>query len=178
MNKIENVTIYAKSANKAVGFFKVEKDKVNFDVCTNNASHFKVIRIDSKLGKQYGYSEHDKLAKIILVSPTGLDVDNLVATVDTTDSKNWRIVFVPASENLINASYFKLTRKDSDDTRTGFLWHRNETRNPGEERALRLQTSICGKSLTFSEQKNDPVIITIKKVGEGGGYFQNENEFF
>ena len=176
--KMSQVTIYATtSQHENLGFFKVKTDKVKFEGWESDASRFKIVRIKSEYGKQYGYSQNDILAIIFLVSPTGLDVDNLVATVDVTDSKNWKIVFAKPTEKFMNASFFKLTRKDPDNPRTGYLWHRNEWQTQSEERALRIDSGMF-KELTFSKKKNNPVIIHIKKLGEGSGFFTNDNEFF
>lgn len=178
---MSEVTIYASSPHGGLGFFHVKSDNIKFESWPRDASLFKVVRIDSKLGKKYGYNESDKLAVIILVSKTGLDIDNLVARVDTSDSKNWRITFEKPLKDYMNASYFRLTRKEPENPRTGYFWHRNESsggdHRAGEERVLRFQGTLC-KQLTFSEKVNDPVILHIKKPSEGSGFFTNENEFF
>lgn len=179
-----DVTIHVASE----GFFVVKNNKLTFSVWPNDASHFKIKRIDAKLGEQYGYDEKDRLVIITQTSKTGLEVDDLVATVDTlSDPKHWKIVFEPPKSEKgfafpVNAAIFKLTRKNVDDSRTGYIWHRNIWQNckpPNEfkqERALRLGGTLS-KQMSFSVEKYDPVIIHIKKVGEGAGIFVTD-EFF
>jgi hypothetical protein len=179
-----DVTIHVASE----GFFVVKNNKLTFSVWPRDASRFKIKRIDAKWGEQYGYDEKDKLVIITQTSETGLEVDDLVATVDTlSDPKHWNIVFEPpkytaGSSCPVNASVFKLTRNDVNNSRTGYIWHRNTWQNckpPNEfkqERALRLGGTLT-KQMSFSIEKYNPVIIHIKKVGEGAGFFITD-EFF
>lgn len=175
-----NVTIYASSRKtRGLGFFNVKSESIKLEEWERDASRFRIVRVKSDYGRQYGYNEKDKLAIIVMVSKTGLDVDNLVATVNVSDPKNWKIVFEKANDT--NVALFKLTRKDLDNPRTGYLWHRNQWDGPmntmGEERVLRLGGGVC-KQLTFSDKKFDPVIIHVKKPNEGSFFFTNDDEFF
>jgi hypothetical protein len=188
-SQMSDITISTISAAKGYkqghGFFRVKSKELKLTHRLYERSKFRIKKVKGEVGIKYGYHKDDDLAIIILVSDTGLDIDNQVATVDTSDHEHWKIIFQPLTSQIDNIALFKLTRKEADDSRTGYLWfyHPHNTNNADgdkrvDKRVLRFANNPICKSVTFSSKTNDPVILHIRKVGEGAGYFANEKDFF
>ncbi len=177
---VASVTISTKN-----GWFKVNKK--NELILTSHkyeASYFQIRRVDQQYAIENKYMRYSPVG-IILYTPSGCISDTMVATIDTSNDRNWKIIFkpcypYPVDDNIVpsNAAIFGLNKESSylSDARSGHI----HFRCPQGDRMLSY-TGFIFKQLRFPKNRCrmlEPTVVTVHKGDDGFFCITKPNEFF